>query len=414
MDMDELLKRVLSLPAPWTITGAKLDEEKRSVDVYVTYEASEGPCPECSEICKRHDTVERRWRHLDLCDHQTWIVCKIPRVRCAEHKVHTLQVPWADGWARFTARFECVVIDWLKEASMTAVARNLGLSWDQVNGIQERAVARGLSRREAIAPKRIGVDETSFQKRHEYVTIVTDLDNTRVLYVADDRKQSSLDGFFEGLDKPTRSGIEVIAMDMHHPYIYSAATYVPEVLSRLCFDRFHVAQLFSRAMDSVRRSETKRLAKEGETSLIGTRYLWLKSKAGLSKPLRKKLAALLETASTVASVWAIKEAASKLWDYTSKTWAWKAWLTLCQAARRLEIPALDQVINTVLRHLFGIVNAITLKATNAASESINSRVQAIKRRANGYRDRERFRAAIMFHLGGLDLYPSVEGNAAVR
>lgn len=410
MDMDELLERVLALPEPWEITGAELDEASKTVEVMVTYTGSSAPCPECGKSSKRHDAVERRWRHLDLCNHQTWIVCRIPRVRCEEHKVRTLQVPWADGWTRFTAQFECVVIDWLKAASMTAVARNMSLSWDQVNGIQERAVRRGLVRREAIEVTRIGVDETSFQKRHEYVTIVTDLDGSRVLYVADGRGRKSLDGFFEGLTEAQLTGIEVVAMDMHIPFIYSAASFVPDILNRLCFDRFHVAQMFSKAVDQQRRSEAKRLAKEGDDSLKGTRYLWLMQMTGLPKKLRTQLAVLLETATSVGDVWAIKEAASKLWHYKSKTWAQKAWMALCKAARQLEIPALDKVIDTILLHLFGIVNAITLKASNAASESVNSRVQALKKRANGYRSRQRFREAIMFHLGGLDLYP--RGTAA--
>ena len=403
--MNELLERVMSLPEPWKITGAELDEGAKSVDVRVAYEGSSGACPECGKLCKKHDSVERRWRHLDLCNHQTWIVCKIPRVKCAEHKVRSLQVPWADGWSRFTAQFECVAIDWLKEASMAAVARNLDCTWDQVNGIQERAVARGMARREAVTATRIGVDETSFQKRHEYVTIVTDLDGSCVLHVADGRGEASLNCFFDGLCETQLEAIKVVAMDMHQPYIYSASKYIPEITSRLCFDRFHVAQMFSKAVDQQRRSEVKRLRKEGDDSLKGTRYLWLKRMSSLPKKLRKQLAALLETATSVADVWAIKEAASKLWHYKSKTWAEKAWRALCEAARQLDIPALDKVINTILRHLFGIVNAITLKASNAASESVNSRVQALKKRANGYSSRQRFRDAIMFHLGGLDLYP---------
>ena len=76
------------------------------------------------------------------------------------------------GAMRFTALFEAMVIDWLKVASFTAVARQCRLSWDQVAGIQGRAVRRGLSRRPVAAATAIGVDETSFQRRHEYVTVV--------------------------------------------------------------------------------------------------------------------------------------------------------------------------------------------------------------------------------------------------
>lgn len=404
--MEEWIDRAFALPAPWVVEGSQLNDQEGLVEIRVRHEDRRAPCPECGKECGKHDSVERRWRHLDMWHYQTWIVCRVPRVECEDHGVRRVVVPWADGWARFTAGFECVVIDWLKEASMTATARNLGLTWHQVSGIQERAVKRGMMRREAISPSKIGVDETSFQKRHEYVTIVTDLDKSRVLYVADGRGKDSLNGYFESLKGEQVKAIDLVAMDMHTPYIYSAARYLPSPLEQICFDRFHVAQLFSKAVDQTRRAEAKRLAQEGDDSLKSTRYLWLQSMRSLPRKLRQQLRALLESSLAVGKVWAIKEAASKLWKYKSRTWAEKAWVALSEAARRVNSPALNKAIDTVLRHLFGIVNAIVRGVTNAASESVNSRVQALKKRANGYRNRARFRDAIMFHLGGLDLYPS--------
>ena len=95
----------------------------------------------------------------------------------------------------------------------------------------------------------------------------------------------------------------------------------------------------------------------------------------------------------------------KLWHYKSKTWAQKARVALSRAAREVGSPALSKTMDTVLRHLFGIINAIVHGVSNAGSESVNSRVQALKKRANGNRSRRRFRDAILFHLGGLDLHP---------
>ncbi|MEM7205207.1 MAG: helix-turn-helix domain-containing protein [Planctomycetota bacterium] len=103
-----------------------------------------------------------------------------------------VHVPWGEPGSGFTALFEAVVIDWLKEATTAAVARRLQLTWDEVDGIMQRAVARGLARRPPLKLRAIGVDETSFQKRHEYVTVVADLDSTDVIYVADDRKKRGL------------------------------------------------------------------------------------------------------------------------------------------------------------------------------------------------------------------------------
>jgi len=405
MELDELLERALDLPKPWKYVSAELDETGERVEIRVVYEESRAPCPKCGQESPRHDSQERRWRHLNLWDYQTWITCSIPRVKCSEHGVRKLQVPWADGWSRFTAGFECMVIDWLREASVSAVARYFALTWDQVYGIQKRAVDRGLARREREVPKRIGVDETSFQKRHEYVTVVTDLDSGKVLHVADGRGKEALEGFFRAYSRKELAGLDVVAMDMHAPYIVAAATHVPGLADKLCFDRFHVAQLFGKAVDQTRRAEHKRLSAQGDTRLKGTRYLWLWAAKELPKGLRKRLVHVLSAATEVSKVWSIKEAASKLWSFQSRAWAQKAWLKLCKAALSLEIPALTRATNTCLNHMIGIVNAIVLKVTNARSESINSRIQSLKRRANGYRNRARFRAAILFHLGRLNLYP---------
>src|SRR5881397_879231 len=106
-----------------------------------------------------------------------------------------------------------LTIDWLREAAVTAVARQLKLGWDAVCGIERRAVARGLERRGTTLTLRpVGVDEKSFQRRHDYVTVVSDLEGARVLFVADDRKRESLEAFWAlGLTAAQRAQVEAIA-----------------------------------------------------------------------------------------------------------------------------------------------------------------------------------------------------------
>ncbi|MCP5115813.1 MAG: ISL3 family transposase [bacterium] len=123
-------------------------------------------------------------------------------------------MPWAEPRSRFTALFEALAIEWLKEASQTAVAGQLQLGWDEIHGIMERAVKRGLERRKAEPVSQLGIDEKSFRKGHKYMTQVNDLKGGRVLYVAEDRKQSSLDGFWGTLTSEQITGIEAVAMDM--------------------------------------------------------------------------------------------------------------------------------------------------------------------------------------------------------
>ena len=155
--------------------------------------------------------------------YKTPLVAEVPRVDCSTHGIKQLTVPWAGPRARFTALFECLVIEWLQHASIKAVAELLTLSWDQVAGIMERAVDRGLARRELSVPKVLGVDETSFQKRHEYVTVVCDPVRAAVLFVADGRSADSLSGFFDPRTPMERARIEAVAMGMSGAYL-SAVT----------------------------------------------------------------------------------------------------------------------------------------------------------------------------------------------
>ena len=70
---------------------------------------------------------------------------------------------------------------------------------------------------------------------------------------------------------------------------------------------------------------------------------------------------------------------------------------------------MKKVARMIRRHLTGVINGAVLGVTNALAEGINSRIQWIKHTARGFRNRERFRMAIYFHLGGLDLYPASAG-----
>jgi transposase len=97
----------------------------------------------CGKESPGYDMRPRRWRHLDTCQYKTILVADVPRVKCEEHGVITVSVPWAEPGSVFTALFEALVIDWLKEASTLAVSRLMKLSWNAIDGIMQRAVERG-------------------------------------------------------------------------------------------------------------------------------------------------------------------------------------------------------------------------------------------------------------------------------
>jgi transposase len=116
-------------------------------------------------------------------------------------------VPWGESRSGFTALFERLAISLLQEMSISAVARTLRLSWDQIDGIMQRAIDRGLGLRKDRVVKHIGIDEKSFKKRHKYVTIVTDLDASEVLWVGSGRKRETLDAFWESFSEQQLAGL---------------------------------------------------------------------------------------------------------------------------------------------------------------------------------------------------------------
>jgi transposase len=337
------------------------------------------------------------------------LTAEVPRVSCKEHGVHQTKVPWAEPGGRFTALFERLAINWLAEASLSAVARLLRVSWDQLDGIMGRAVKRGLARRKAEPLTEIGIDETSFQKRHEYVTVVTDIARGRVLEVADHRDEGALKDFYTGLSKDQRNQIRAVAMDMWRPYIKTTREFVPGANEKIAFDRFHVAKHLNQAVDNVRKREHKQLQARGDARLLRTKYLWLmgpERRKKLPYDRRSQFSALRRCSLKVARAWAIKETARELWAYRTRTGAVRGWTSWLAWAVRSRLEPVKKAASMVRQHLWGIVNAITLGITNASSESQNAKIQWIKKTACGFRNRARFRNAILFHCGGLDLYPA--------
>lgn len=402
----DLYAQILGLHAPWHVTGVDLDRAAGSVTVEVT--AVEGvtfACPTCGKPAPGYDRRRRKWRHLDTCQYTTVLEADVPRVNCAEHGVATVAVPWATPGSGYTLLFEALVIDWLKEASVKAVAAQLRVTWGAIDRIMRRAVERGLARQKRQSPSRLCVDETSFQKRHEYVTVVTDPDAGHVLYVADDRKTESLEAFYAGLDDTQKAGIHGVSMDMWAPYINATRRHLPDADEKIGFDKFHVAKLLGDAVDKVRRQEHRRLTSEGSDLLKGSKYAWLSRPENMTHDQRRHFLSLRDSTLKTARAWAIKEMAMGQWHYTSRTWAMKAWKRWLAWALRCRLAPMRAAALTIKRQLWGIINAIVLNLHNGHAESMNSRIQRLKKRACGFRSRDRFRNAILFHLGGLDLYP---------
>jgi transposase len=409
VDDRTLYATILGIASPWEVARVELDEAGKAVHVWL--EARSGTtftCPECQAISPLHDHVERSWRHLDTCQYETRLHARVPRVDCATHGAKTVLVPWATPHSRFTVLFERLAIAWLREATPAAVARRLGLTWEEANGIVERAVRRGLARRPSMAARRLGIDEHSYLKHFEFVTMVVDLDEQTVLHVADDRSAETLASYFDGLSIDERLAIEAIAMDMWDPYRRTVRDYVPDGDLKIVFDKFHVMRHVIEAMDQVRRREQRELRARGDRRLTGTKFLWLKTGVGrraFTAASRRQFQQLRQSTLKSARAWAMKEAFRQIWDYRSVPAAraffdrWQAW------AIRSRLQPMIHVAGIIRRHLENILNYLVHRITNAVTEGLNAKIQWIKYSSRGFRNRERFKLAIYFHCGGLDLTP---------
>jgi transposase len=403
----QVFSKLLGVVAPWEVEHVDLRLEEGEVHISVRHRrGATWPCPRCGRRCKLHDhQPERSWRHLDVFEYQTILHAEPPRCNCEEHGVQVVSLPWAEKGSRFTALFERWAIMWLQMASQSAVARQLDLSWDEVHAIQQRAVKRGLKRRKIESVPVIGIDEKAYKKGHRYLTLVYDHANSRVLYVGDERKESSLQGFWDMLTADQKAGIEAVSMDMWDPFINSVRANVPNAEEKIVFDKYHIASHLGNAVDLVRRGENKALRSAGDDRLVGSKYDWLTNPANFTAKAWREFTALRTSDLKTARAWALKENAMYLFDYTQDASARRHFRSWYNWATHSRLKPMISVAKMLKRRFDNIITYLKHPITNAISESINSRIQWVKFTARGFRNKGNFMTSIYFHCGGLDLMP---------
>ena len=412
MQDTDLYRHVLGLETPWKVDSVKLDVPGGRVDVWAVHEEGRRwACPDCRTELPLYDHApERVWRHLDTCQFKTYLHARVPRVECPTHGVRQVMVPWAEARSRFTALFERLAIDVLLASDVESGRKILRLSWDEAWGIMKRAVARGKRRKRTRVVRKMGVDEKSAARGHNYLTVVSDLERGTVEYLGDNRDEDSLDGYLGKLAPRCRAKIESIAMDMWDPYLASIRKHVPQSEEKVVFDRYHLMTHMVKAVDEVRKAEHRELMQSADERLKGTKYLWLYSKENLPREKRGRLRSLRRMDLRTARAWAIKENFRGLWRFFRRTWAEKYFKSWFFWATHSKLAPVIRAAWTFKRHLAQILNFVHHRITNAVSEGLNSKIQTIKKKAYGFRNRENFKTSIFFHCGGLNLYPVTHKN----
>lgn len=405
----QLYEQVLGLREPWSVEQVRLEKEQQQIVIRVQCTEQVWGCPECGQRAHVHDYQTRQWRHLDTCQFQTILEANLPRVKCPEHGTVTVRVPWAEPHGRFTSLFERLAIDLLQECSISAAQRILRISWDQADGIKQRAVKRGLKRRSAQPMPRLCVDEKCWAGNYQFATIVAEVPDGQPAYVhtvEEGKDKESLDRFWATLNSEQLEAIEAVGMDMSPAFLSSTQEHLPQADDKITHDPFHLSRHMNQALNQVRRSEHQSLKKEGQDDLHGTRYFWLYGMENLPKRYQEQWERLSTSNLKTARAWRIKEGFRWFWWQSNVEQAkqhfqeWYSW------AIRSRLEPIKKVAKMLKRHLTRILNYFRTGLTNGPIEGLNSRIQGLIKKAYGYRSFERFRNDIFFHLGNLNLYPS--------
>ena len=407
MNDTKLYEQILGIEEPWYVKAVTLKVAEESIELEVECKETLWGCPQCGQRMHKHDQERRRWRHLDSCQFKTYVVSNVPRVKCPDHGTQMVRVPWAEARGRFSTRFERLAIDLLKDCSTAAACKILRISWDEADGIKQRAIDRGLKRRTVEPLKRLCIDEKAVGWGHQYMTIIScaDEDKARVLAVEEDRKEKSLNRFWQSLTPEQRAGIETVAMDMWEAFYTSTVKYVPNAVNKIVYDNFHIAKYMNKAVDEVRRSEYFNLKGDEQQSLKGTRQLWLYGLENLPGKWASRFTALRDVATKTARAWKVKELLRSFWDCQGVDEATAFFKDWCKEAMATRLEPVKKVVKLLKRHWTNIATYFRYGLSNAHAEGINSRIQQLIQQACGYRNRERFKRDVLFHLGGLDLYP---------
>lgn len=402
-----LFTRLLKVKQPWYIDRVEFDEERERVDVYLSHTNDLlFPCPDCATYCSVYDhQAESVWQHLNTFQYKTFIHCRLPRVKCKTHGVKQILPVHAEPGSRKTVLFESFVIDLQKECSLSAVARITGLTWDETSGIMDRAVKRGLDRKEKKIPEFLGVDEKSFSKGQKYETIVCDQKTGYVEAVLDNREQKSLEAYYKQFSKEQLAQVESVSMDMWDPFIAATKAYIPGAEKKIVFDKYHIVQYIQKAVDTVRKEEHKILQASGNDILKGTKYLFLWNEENIPEWRKEEFASIKKLDLKVSRAWAIKENFRHFWEYSQAGWAKKYFDKWYFWATHSRLPSIIKAAKTIKNHLDNVLTYFKHRVSNGLSEAINSNIEKVKRMAYGFRSRDNYRMAILFHCGGLDLYP---------
>lgn len=405
----KLFEAALGIAEPWFIQSVDFDTGKKTLTIGIDFIAgSRFAVPGVEGTHPAHDTVTKRYRHLNFFQHECHLEVRVPRVRLPDGGIRQVEPDWAGRLAGFTLLFEALIMTMCREMTFAAVSRLVGLSWHQVVAICKRYVELGLEQADFSAVTRLAADETSKAKGHDYITLVADADQRRVLFVTEGRDADTIKAF--AADFTAHGGdpqaVESISIDMSPAFVKGVTQHLPN--ARITFDKFHIIAHASTAVD-----KTRRLEQKSDPSLKGLRWKLLRDRASLTPDARADLDALIAQATTkrTARAWLYKEQLREILERKQVNVV-RAMLTQWATnVMRSKVEPMKEVAKMIRTHLDGIVAWTQTRQTNGFLEAINGLFQAAKRKARGYGNFSTIRTVIFLLAGKLD-FSNINPHAA--
>ncbi len=400
MRVSTLLNKLLNLQG-LRVTGVRFEDGIMVVCVRRRFRRL--TCSRCGRSKRGRESKRvRRWRHVGIWGHEVWIEGEIRRLKCKHcAAVVTEAVPWARHDSDFTRPFEDAVALLAQQTSKTAVAALTGVSWTTVGKIAERVVAEKLDPVRFEGLRRIGVDEISFRKRHRYLTVVTDHDTGRVVWVAEGKSSKVLKSFFKLLGPEACERIEIVTMDMSEAYKKAVRETLPG--AKIVFDHFHIAKLANEALNEVRRELMREAEdKQRKADIKGAMWPTLFRMENVTSDKNLGILAKLRPEQPLGRGYLLKETLLDIlnWATPNPELALQSWMDW---AARSRLKPFVRLGRTIRRHLDGIVALLTERITNGLAEGMNNKIRLLSHRAFGFHSAEPLIATIFLCCGGISL-----------
>ena len=366
--------------------------KENSVIIKLKKKGKTGICPVCNK--KRRKVIEIRTRKIrddNIVKEKCFIIIKVYRILCRGCYRGMEKLDFILPGERFTERFAKYIYELCEKMTLKDVAKMALIDWRTAKRIDKKKLKEKFRDLKKIKPTRIGVDEIAVEKGHKYLTIVRDID-AGVIWVGDKRKEETLNQFFFELGKRKCKNITVAVMDMWDPFIKSVKN---NTNADIVFDKFHIAKKINEAVDNIRKKEFAKADKEERINMKHKRFLILYRNKNLNKEQEKDLNELMEQNKNLYEAYLLKEQILNIFDRRQKNVALERLKSWKENVQKSNIEEFRKVLKTIEHYWYGVENYFTHHVTNGASEVYNNKINIIKRRAYGFKDIEYFKLKIL-------------------